>query len=228
MDAKAWLANERRDIDNAQAALRAAQSRGGGVVRLDWTSPAQRMAAVADAFRAELTLAEYGKQWIDQRDLKPRTKTHYTAIFETHISPKLGSINVSALRPAAVRSWYAATLKDKPTMRAHAYQLLHAICGTAVSDELLDRNPCQIEGATVVKRSREPVVPEIGELATIADTIEAKWRAFVPFRHGAACDSVKPSSCGAKTSAPEPKSFRCRAAQHIAQPNRLVPMASVV
>lgn len=64
-------------------------------------------------------------------------------------------------------------------MRSHAYQLLHAICETAVSDELLPSNPCKIAGATAVKRSREPVVPEIDELAVIADKIEAKFRALV-------------------------------------------------
>lgn len=180
MDAEHWLANERRDIESAQAAVRSAQARGGNtVIRLDWASPAQRKTAISEAFGTELTLSEYGKQWINQRDLKPRTKTHYASILQTHIGPKLGSASVSTLRPAAVRAWYASTLKDKPTMRSHAYQLLHAICKTAVADELLDRNPCQIEGATVVKRSRQAVVPDITELGQIADTIEAKWSAFI-------------------------------------------------
>jgi hypothetical protein len=46
------------------------------------------------------------------------------------------------------RTWYATALADKPILRRHAYQLLHAICATAVGGELLSRNPCMIEGAT--------------------------------------------------------------------------------
>lgn len=166
-DAEGWLANERRDIDAAML--------GDG----NWTSPAERQTAVMATLRDRKTLEQYGKEWIAQRDLKPRSRIHYSAILENHISPKLGSIAVSSLKSATVRSWYANTLRNRPTMRSHAYQLLHAICETAVADELLPSNPCKIAGATAVKRSREPVVPEIAELAVIADKIEAKFRALV-------------------------------------------------
>jgi hypothetical protein len=43
----------------------------------------------------------------------------------------------------------AKTLTDKPTARAHAYGLLHAICGTAVEDELIAKNPCAIKDPLV-------------------------------------------------------------------------------
>ncbi|MCW1820609.1 N-terminal phage integrase SAM-like domain-containing protein [Mycobacterium senegalense] len=52
---------------------------------------------------------------------------HYTNLLEKHIAPKLGNVVVSNLKPALIRDWYARTLTDKPAMRAHAYQLLHAI-----------------------------------------------------------------------------------------------------
>jgi integrase len=171
MQAEAWLARERQDIDNARdAALRC-----GG--RLEWMSPAERIAAATEVSRE--TLHDYGKRWIAQRDIKPRSRIHYEAILERHIAPKLGSIAVTNLRPVMIRDWYAATLRDKPTMRSHAYQLLHAICKTAVADELLSVNPCQIEGATATKRSRELTVPDIAQLAVIADKIDAKYKALV-------------------------------------------------
>jgi hypothetical protein len=34
--------------------------------------------------------------------------------------------------------------------RSHAYSLLKSIWATAVKDELIDRNPCQIDGASSV------------------------------------------------------------------------------
>ena len=171
MDAEEWLAGERRDIDTAKAGL------SSGNPRLEWLSPAERIAAASEVSRE--TLEQYGKRWIAQRDLKPRTRIQYNAIFENHISPKLGTIAVANLKPATIRNWYANTLRDKPTYRSQAYQLLHAICKTAVADELLVSNPCMIEGATAVKRNREPVIAEIAELGIIADKIEPKFKALV-------------------------------------------------
>jgi hypothetical protein len=63
--------------------------------------------------------------------------------FENHIEPKFGKTAIATLSAATVRGWYAATLIDKPTMRAHAYGLLKSICESAVKDDLLDRNPCK-------------------------------------------------------------------------------------
>jgi integrase len=167
MQAEAWLASERRDIDEAR------MGRG------DWTSPTERQNAVMAAYRDRETVAEYGKRWIAQRDLKPRSRLHYERLLELHITPKLGSIAVGSLKTATVRNWYAGLLVGKPTARAHAYGLLHAICATAVAEDLLVSNPCKIAGATAVKREREPVVPEIAELGIIADKIEARFRALV-------------------------------------------------
>jgi integrase len=167
MAAEEWLAQERRDIDASMTG------------KSEWLSPAERKNAVMAAYRERETLEQYGKRWIAQRDIKPRSRIHYTAILDKYISPKLGTIAVSNLKPAVVRSWYATTLRDKPTMRSHAYQLLHAICKTAIADELLTSNPCMIEGATAVKRNRDAVVPDIDELATVADKIEPKFRALV-------------------------------------------------
>src|ERR1700731_34430 len=72
MDAEYWLAAERRLIE-----------------RDEWTPPEQR---TAEKKAKGITLAEYGPTWIDQRTvkgepLKPRTKSHYTTIFNEHIKP---------------------------------------------------------------------------------------------------------------------------------------------
>ena len=56
-----------------------------------------------------------------------------------------------------IRDLPAKTLTDKPTARAHAYGLLHALCASAVEDELLIKNPCQIKRAMSTNRKREPV-----------------------------------------------------------------------
>ena len=64
-------------------------------------------------------------------------------------------------------------------MRSHAYGLLHAICATAVRDELLSSNPCMITGATHAKRVHDPVVPDVDEITVIADKIEPRFKALI-------------------------------------------------
>jgi integrase len=178
IDAEEWLTAERREMQNAVAAMRNAAVPSGSA-SLPWMSPAQRQAVMHESLKSQLTLADYATQWIQQRPLKARTRIHYTQIVENHIAPELGSIPISNLRPARVRTWYATALAHKPTMRRHAYQLLHAICATAVEDELLSRNPCTIKGATAATSTRDAVVPTVDELAIIADAIGPKWKAYV-------------------------------------------------
>jgi integrase len=178
IDAEEWLSAERREIQNAQAAVRSAAVNDGSA-GLPWMSPAQRQAVMYESPTSAVTLTDYATEWIQQRPLKPRTRIHYTRILANHIAPELGLISIGNLRAARVRAWYATALVDKPTMRRHAYQLLHAICATAVDDELLSRNPCKIKGATAVKSRRDAVVPTVDELAIIGDTIGPRLKAYV-------------------------------------------------
>jgi integrase len=178
IEAEEWLTAEWRAIENAHSALPSTAVNDGSASGA-WLSPAQRQAVMYESLKSAVTLADYAIEWIQQRPLKPRTRIHYTRILANHIAPELGSISISNLRPARVRSWYATALVDKPTMRRHAYQLLHAICATAVDDELLRSNPCKIKGATAVKSRRDAVVPSVEELAIIADTIRPKLKAYL-------------------------------------------------
>ncbi|MDM4138568.1 MULTISPECIES: site-specific integrase [Mycobacterium] len=164
LDAEHWLSAERRLID------------------LDaWTPPAERTAARK---AKPITLATYGKTWIEQRTvngqpLKARTRAQYEALLEGHLKP-LGAVPISSLTPAAVRSWHAALGEDSPTMRSHAYGLLHAMLATAVADELIPANPCTIRGATKVRRKRKPVILTVPEVAKLAEVIEPqRFRALI-------------------------------------------------
>jgi integrase len=164
-EAELWLGSERKLIKDTAL---------GGQ---PWTPPAQR-AAVSTAQRE--TLADYAKTVIAQRKVKDRTRIHYTEILENHIAPKLGKLPVDSITPQTVRNWHTATLTDKPTMRAHAYQLLNLICGTAVKDGLAERNPCMIDGASSAKTTRELTLLTAPELHTVADSITPqRFRALV-------------------------------------------------
>jgi integrase len=145
IDAEAWLADRRREIDAKTWNPNAA------------TKPART------------TFGHYAAQWLADRQvagrpIKARTRAHYRGILDRELLPTFGSRPLAAITPADIRDWYAATLTDKPTMRSHAYSLLRTIFASAVNDEILDANPARIRGAGRVKRAhtvRPATVPEI-------------------------------------------------------------------
>ena len=128
-DAEGWLAAERRKIDLGT---------WGAVERSDG-----------------ITVGEYAKRWIDQRDLRQGTKILYRSLLRRLIDPDIGDIKLAALTPARVRQWYAGLDAAYPTRAANAYKLLHAVCATAVADEVLDGNPARIVGASQSPRRRD-------------------------------------------------------------------------
>jgi integrase len=154
LDAEAWLIDERRLME-----------------RDEWTPPRDR----ATAKKAEVvTVGAFAKQWIEHRTLKARTRMGYEASLARHIEPVIGAVPIKSLTPALVRAWHAGMDKKTPTARAHAYQLLHAVMATAVSDGLLPANPCNIPKALSTSVKRQAVILEPAQVAALADAIEPK------------------------------------------------------
>lgn len=151
LDGEYWLASERRLIE-----------------RDDWTPPRFR----ADQVRAKSkTLGDFAKEWVEQRSVKPRTKAGYESTLANHITPKLGGVPLNMLNAETVRKWYAGMDATKPTARAHAYQLLHSVCATAVSDGLLTTQPCQIARAMSTPTKRTAPVLSVEDVAKLAGAI---------------------------------------------------------
>lgn len=73
-----------------------------------------------------------------------------------------------------VRSWYAGLGTDYPRRNSHAYGLLHAVCATAVSDGLLQSNPCNIRRAMNPPRRRDPVILAVADIAALAEAIQPR------------------------------------------------------
>jgi integrase len=160
MDAEHWLADERRAID-----------------RDEWTPPKLR---TAQRRAQSKTLGEFATEWIEHRNLKPRSKSGYESLLKLHISDSIGKVPLRHLNAETVRVWYAKLDRDYVRRNSHAYGLLHAICATAVKDNLLQQNPCQIERAMNPARKRDPVILTVPEVARLADAIKPEcYKAFV-------------------------------------------------
>ena len=135
-----------------------------------------------DPGAGRVPLGEYTTAWIAQRPrLAPRTVALYKSLLRLHIEPDLGSVHLSALSPARVRSWRSGLLDDGvgQVTVAKTYRLLRAVMNTAVDDELIRRNPCRIAGAGREK-SPERTVVGIEDVYRLAGLIRPKrWRAVV-------------------------------------------------
>jgi integrase len=130
MDARAWLAAERRSIDAGT-----------------WIAPAARNRA-----RKAATLGAFAEAWLADRQLKPRTRALYRSLLDQKILPTLGDLPLKSITSLTVRQWYATLPAEHPTRRAHAYSLLRTILGSAVTEDLIPANPCHIRGAGASRR----------------------------------------------------------------------------
>jgi integrase len=110
--------------------------------------------------------------------LKARTRAHYQAILDTHLT-HFASRQLAAIKPKDVRAWYEDTLVDRPTLRSHAYSLLRTIMGSAVNDEILDGNPCRIAGAGRAKRVHRIRPASVAELAVLTEAMPERLRLMV-------------------------------------------------
>jgi integrase len=160
MDAEAWLAEERRLTGSP-----------------DWLPPKGRAAAARAA--QPPTLAEYAGSWIAGRTLKPRTRAHYRQLLDRHILPELGGFRLTAISPTTVRNWHTGLGSKTPTLRAHAYSLLKTIMTTAISEQLITRNPCVIHAAANVRATHKAQPATLEELVIIAEHMSGRLQLAV-------------------------------------------------
>lgn len=172
VDAEAWLTDRRREID-----------------RELWSPPAtaeQTKVATRQKKAAAVRFDDYARRWVETRTvkgrpLKPRTVAHYESMLDDYLVPAFGSKPVRDITMEAVDRWYAKTLKDKPTMRAHVYSLLRTILETArTRDRIIDTNPCMIRGGGTTTRKIKPKPATLDQLDTLTSTMPERYQLMVP------------------------------------------------
>ncbi len=152
-----------RDAERYEREQRRALDRG------DWIDPR----------RATVTLEEYAGRWLRQRtDLRPRTVELYESLLRRHLLPAFGSVPVGKITPSSVRSWHAGLAVEYRVTGAKAYRLLRGILGTAVTDELIGRNPCMVKGAGQERSPERPML-SIAEVDALVAAMPEPWRIAV-------------------------------------------------
>jgi integrase len=142
-----------------------------------WVEPTAGAAAPGAAV---LTLASYAGLWLEQRDLKDRTREHYRKLLDAHILPtRLARLPIKSITADDVREWYADLDRSTPTLRAHCYGLLRTILGTAVADRKIGANPCVIRGAGSAKRAKPIRIATLDELVKLTDAMPQRYQAMI-------------------------------------------------
>jgi len=159
VDAEAWLASERRLMQNDE-----------------WSPTKSRRAKVV---RSTEMFGPYAEAWLEQRELKPRTRALYRRLLDRFILPAFAEVSLRDITPQVVRTWHSGLDSSRPTQRAHTYSLLRSILSTAVTDEILASNPCRVRGAGSAKRVRSIEPATLGELEVLLEKIPAPYRALV-------------------------------------------------
>jgi len=134
---------------------------------------------VIDPRRARITVREFADHWLTGRtDLAERTREMYRYLLDKHVFPTLGTTTLGSLSPSDVRKWHQGIADAHPTTAAKAYRLLSTIMKTAVSDEVVARNPCQVKGASVEKAPERPTA-SMAEVQALADAMPENMRVAV-------------------------------------------------
>ena len=177
-DAETWVGQTRREIERGQVVGR--------------TRPEQ------------VTFGAYAVRWlanrhVSGRPIKDRTREHYSASSPRTWCPSSGTADCPRSSPRTCATGTSATLVERPTMRSHC--LLAAaddLRVSAITEELIDANPCRIVGAGRSKRVhkiRPASVAELGELTaamperlrlmvTLASWCALRFGEAVELRHG--------------------------------------------
>jgi integrase len=142
----------------------------------EWSPTKSRRAKVV---RSTEMFGPYAEAWLEQRELKPRTRALYRRLLDRFILPAFGEVSLRHITPQVVRTWHSGLDSSRPTQRAHTYSLLRSILSTAVTDEILASNPCRVRGAGSAKRVRSIEPATLGELEVLLESIPAPYRSLV-------------------------------------------------
>ena len=175
MDAEAWLSTERALID-----------------RDAWAAPSARKVAAERREReaATNTVAAFSKRYLKERGLRPNTVRGYESLLASRILPYFGEMPLRGVTLAEIKAWRASLDASTVSTNAAAYRLLRSLLQAAEEEELIDRAPPKIRGASSAPVKRVAVPATFDELAVIVEEMPDRLQllialaAFVGLREG--------------------------------------------
>lgn len=105
------------------------------------------------------SFGSYAERWLAGRTVDPSSAERMELRFRLHVLPALGSVALRAITPSVVQSWLATLAALSPTYRKVIFELVAAVLGSAVDDELILRNPALARSVQRPQMDRRIVVP---------------------------------------------------------------------
>ena len=164
MDAEAWLAAERALIDRDSWSPHRA--------RLEAAERHQREAAFN-------TVGGFAERYLAERSLRPNTLSGYRQLLDSRILPKFRDTPLVDVSLAGIKSWRASLHPETEATNAAAYRLLRSLLQAAEEEELIDRAPPRIRGASTARVKRVAKPANFEELAVIIDNVPQRLRLFI-------------------------------------------------
>jgi len=133
-------------------------------------------------------VGDYGRTWIDQRELKTNVRIDHLNTWQRYIEPTFGKTKIRNVTPQMVRTWRselpkqikAGNTSERVTgeaAAAKAYRLLNAVMATAVDENLLLKNPCKVKGGSAGKIQQRQPLPLLAA-PTVAAEVLPRYQAY--------------------------------------------------
>ena len=127
----------------------------------------KQLGELASVKQSQVTLDEFAREWWERyasTELARKTQERYAAIWDLHVLPRLGAVQLGQLKPGVIDAFQAELRKagvGEPTIRK-TLALLQAICREAVTWGRISSNPVKPvrKWAVVRKRVVRPLTPE--------------------------------------------------------------------
>ncbi|GAA1391446.1 tyrosine-type recombinase/integrase [Catellatospora chokoriensis] len=177
-----------------------------GRYQASFTAPSGERQTAPETFRAKtdasrwlaLVEADIARgTWIDQRssmvtfgvyaravlrdsaEIGPRWRETCERNIRLHLSA-LVDLPLRGVTPTVVREWHAEALRGKGgrTAIAQAYRFMRMVMNTAVREEMIARNPCQLPGAGLVRAAERPIATP-SQIIAVMEAIFPKYRTAV-------------------------------------------------
>jgi hypothetical protein len=189
LDAEAWLMHERTLIDQDA-----------------WTPPALRKVAEQrrQAQASFNTVGRYAEHYLRERQLRPNTLHGYRALLDGRILPYFGEMPLSEVTLSEIKNWRASLPESTLSSNAAAYRLLRSMLVAAEEEELIDRAPPKIRGASTARVQRIAVPATLDEIDVITDAMPDHLELLVVLAAFVGLRQASSSSCAAPTSTASP------------------------
>jgi len=146
-------------------------------------NPAPPAPELADERRkreaASNTVGRYAERYLRERVLRPNTVWGYRALLKSRILPYFAEMPLREVTLSEIRAWRASLDEKTESTNAAAYRLLRSLLQAAEEEELIDRAPPKIRGASTARVKRVAVPATFDELAAIINAMPDRLKLLI-------------------------------------------------